>query len=91
MSITYRAIVDDCFVIIIDGKDSCKNFKEMIQRGTNLWPDAQPEIKELADQVTNNNWISDAKPHGNMKLKSGTLQDYNAQAPDKISKFTKGL
>lgn len=28
-------------------------FKELIQRATNLWPDAPPTIKAFADLVTN--------------------------------------
>lgn len=28
-------------------------FRELVQRGANLWPDAPPEIKEFADLVTN--------------------------------------
>lgn len=30
-----------------------KDFQKLIQRGANLWPDAPPGIKELADLVTN--------------------------------------
>lgn len=29
-------------------------FIELVQRATNLWPDAPPEIKAFADQITNN-------------------------------------
>lgn len=39
-------------------------FKQLIQRGANLWPDAPPEIKEFADLITNGK----------------VLQDYRAQA-----------
>lgn len=39
-------------------------FKELIQRGTNLWPDAPPEIKAMADLVLNDGVIQ---------------QDYHAQ------------
>lgn len=28
-------------------------FKELVHRATNLWPDASPEIKAFADMVTN--------------------------------------
>ena len=45
--------------IDIFGKDSVKSFKELIQRGANLWPDAPPEIKELADLVTNGKILQD--------------------------------
>ena len=27
-------------------------FKELVQRGTNLWPDAPPAAKEFADLIT---------------------------------------
>lgn len=29
-----------------------KAFREMVQRATNLWPDAPPEIKHFADIIT---------------------------------------
>ncbi len=32
-------------------------FKELIQRGVNLWPDASPAIKEFADKLTNDGWV----------------------------------
>ena len=32
--------------------DSIPHFRELVQRGSNLWPDAPPEIKELADLIT---------------------------------------
>ena len=44
------------YTVIIDGK-SGKNFRELVQRATNLWPDAPAEIKEFADQITNNGWV----------------------------------
>lgn len=44
--------------------EHAKEFKELVQRGTNLWPDASPDIKEFADLVTNGR----------------ILQDYRAQA-----------
>jgi NTP pyrophosphatase (non-canonical NTP hydrolase) len=39
-------------------------FRELIQRGANLWPDAPPEIKAFAD------WVTTGK----------IMQDYHAQA-----------
>ena len=33
---------------------SMDEFKELVHRATNLWPDASPEIKAFADQITNN-------------------------------------
>lgn len=50
--------------IIAVSDDSLSNFKELVFRATNLWPDAPPEIKEFADMFT----------HGRI------LQDYKSQA-----------
>lgn len=50
--------------VTVYGEASIKEFKELVQRGTNLWPDASPDIKEFADLVTNGR----------------VLQDYRAQA-----------
>ncbi len=36
-------------------------FKELVQRGANLWPDASPEIKEFADVVTIGSAMQDYK------------------------------
>lgn len=41
--------------------------KEVFQRATNLWPDAPPEIKELADlvidgEIKQNYWAQDTSP-----------------------------
>ena len=48
----------------ITEKEDIEKFKELVQRATNLWPDAPPAIKEFADVVTSGN----------------SLQDYYAQA-----------
>lgn len=37
--------------------------KELVHRGANLWPDALPEIKGLADLVTNGKQMQD---YGNL-------------------------
>lgn len=51
-------------------------FKELVQRGANLWPDAPPEIKEFADRVTTGR----------------VQQDYRAQAGKLIpAKLVKGV
>lgn len=34
-------------------------FKELIQRGANLWPDAPPAIKHFADIITNGEVLQD--------------------------------
>lgn len=65
-------------VITIDGKDSCNNFKEMVQRAANLWPAACPEIKEFADLITGGQWIAEARTK-NMRCNKGKgLQDYTS-------------
>jgi len=67
--IEVKAIADgEAFVILVDSPESIENFKQLIQRGANLWPDAQPEIKEFADLITNGR----------------IFQDYGSQAKDKI-------
>lgn len=50
--------VADGFVIVIDG-ESKKEFQELVQRGSNLWPDASAEIKAFADVVTNGQLMQD--------------------------------
>lgn len=37
------------------------DFKQLIQRGANLWPDAPAEIKEFADLITNGEILQDYK------------------------------
>jgi hypothetical protein len=32
--------------------DDLPQFKELVHRATNLWPDASPEIKTFADDIT---------------------------------------
>ncbi len=52
-------------IIVADDGDII-HFKELVQRGANLWPDAPPSIKEFADLVTGGE----------------VLQDYYSQAKD---------
>jgi len=40
------------FTIVIDNHTDMKAFKELVQRGANLWPDAPASIKSFADLVT---------------------------------------
>ena len=56
----------DGSIVIHVPKADAQPFKNLIQRGANLWPDAPPEIKEFADLVTNGR----------------VLQDYHAQNKD---------
>lgn len=46
-------LLDSDFTIVVESAESAKNFREMVQRATNLWPDAPPEIKAFADKITN--------------------------------------
>lgn len=63
MSFSIQSIADDALVIVVDS-ESLESFKELVQRGANLWPDASAEIKEFADMITNGE----------------VLQNYRAQA-----------
>lgn len=40
------------FVTVNITPEDVPHFKELVQRGANLWPDAPPSIKEFADNVT---------------------------------------
>ena len=55
--------------IVIDTAESIEVFKELVNRATNLWPDATPEVKEFADVVTNEGKV---------------WQDYESQNTSKI-------
>lgn len=44
-------------IIIRITNDDLPKFKELVQRATNLWPDASPEIKEFADDITHDGII----------------------------------
>lgn len=43
---------EDEDLIIWATKAHVDAIKQMVHRATNLWPDAPPEIKELADLIT---------------------------------------
>lgn len=49
-------------------------FQELIQRGSNLWPDASPEIKEFADRVTVGRVQQDYYSQANVPSPVPTLQ-----------------
>ena len=36
-----------------------KAFRELVQRGANLWPDAPPSMKQFADLITNGKVLQD--------------------------------
>jgi hypothetical protein len=46
-----------CIIFISDNSEQA--FKELVQRGANLWPDAPPEIKSFADLITNGEVLQD--------------------------------
>ena len=77
--IVVKEIARDGFVIIVDGASIWK-FKQLVQRATNLWPDAPPEIKEFADLITSGKilqdyWRQDTSPES--EEKAFTLSDLN--------------
>lgn len=58
MSITLNTLVQDGHgainkTVIISTAADYKMFQELVQRGSNLWPDAPAEVKAFADMVTN--------------------------------------
>lgn len=48
-------------------------FKELVQRGTNLWPDAPAEIKHFADRITNGAPMQDYFKNPNLAGKGKPL------------------
>lgn len=57
--IRFESFTNDTAHITIVGAADMKDFKEMVQRGTNLWPDASPRIKAFADLITNGRVLQD--------------------------------
>ena len=74
--ITVTKISDNGFVIVVEGVVSNNAFKELVQRATNLWPDASPEIKHFADEITNRDLLAT----------HGKLQNYESQNTSPPSK-----
>lgn len=56
-------IVTKAKVITIDSEESFKSFQQLVQRGTNLWPDAPAEIKAFADKITNDGKVQQEYQH----------------------------
>lgn len=50
----------DTLVLTVSDED-LSHFRELIQRGANLWPDAPPTMKELADLITTGQIMQDYK------------------------------
>lgn len=48
-------------IVVVITKESIEPFKQLIQRGANLWPDAPAEIKEFADLITTGKVMQDYK------------------------------
>lgn len=77
--IVVKEIAQDGFVIIIDGSSIWK-FKQLVQRATNLWPDAPPEIKEFADLITSGRILQDYRSQdtsASSEEKAFALSDLN--------------
>lgn len=71
--ITLKTLTDDDsetigFVIIVDEPIDMVGFKELVQRGSNLWPDAPASIKSFADLVTNGR---EMQPYADQPLSKG--------------------
>lgn len=72
MTIHYTKLTGDIgtighSILILD-YESWKQFQILVNRATNTWPDAPPEIKTFADQITNDGVV---------------LQDYASQDTSK--------
>lgn len=65
--IVHQLSTSDSLVVIVP-LVSREKFNELIQRGANLWPDAPPYIKELADNVTNGKLLQDYRNHSSNQL-----------------------
>lgn len=57
---------DKTFIIVVE-PISAESFQELIQRGSNLWPDAPPAIKEFADIITNGKIMQDYRSQDTSK------------------------
>lgn len=67
-----------CLVIEPQERDA---FKELIQRGANLWPDASPAIKELADLITEGKIMQDYWKQGNIPRGLGSPETLAGSRP----------
>lgn len=65
--ITHTLSTSDTLVVVVP--IACREkFNELIHRGANLWPDAPPYIKELADNVTNGFPLQNYRDHSSTQL-----------------------
>lgn len=46
-------------ITIVVPSEHMAEFKKMINRAFNCWPDASPELKEFADRITNDKPMQD--------------------------------
>ena len=53
-------------LILTVGPENVAEFKKLIQRGANLWPDTSPQIKAFADQITNGKILQDYYAQANL-------------------------
>lgn len=71
MSYSIASIPGVSIKVLVAGEETTAAFIELIQRGANLWPDAPPEIKEIADLVTNGEIMQEySHQRGSPKTKS---------------------
>lgn len=71
--ITLKTLTDDDsetigFVIIVDDAVDMVGFKELVQRGSNLWPGAPASIKSFSDLITNGR---EMQPYADQPLSKG--------------------
>lgn len=66
----YNQAPKECTIMI--NSDSLEGFKELVRRGSNLWPDAPPDVKKFADYVLNGRLLQDydmqARVTSNLRL-----------------------
>lgn len=67
MSLSLETTVQDGLgtvrkAIVADKAEDFKLLQEIMHRATNLWPEAPPQVKRLADMVTNGKVLQDYGP-----------------------------
>lgn len=67
MSLSLETTVQDGLgtvrkAIVADTAEDFKLLQEIMFRATNLWPEAPPQVKRLADMVTNGKVLQDYGP-----------------------------
>ena len=64
MSIILKTVIVDgigteCKMVVITGAESYKAFQGLIQKGSGLFPDLPPHVKQFADMVTQGKVLQD--------------------------------